>query len=110
MSKKEIIKGKNRWLNAIETENIMTNERAGDSPEIEEGFHDLIQNAVIGVYRTNEDGDFIFANKRLAQMFGFKTEQDFLGSHPNAARLYVNPEERETIYSNNGVTAYGWGR
>jgi formate hydrogenlyase transcriptional activator len=75
----------------------MASKKIRDLKESEKGFRSLIENAVIGVYRTNENGDFLFANKKLAQMFGFRTEEDFLGSHPNAARMYVNPEERDSI-------------
>ncbi|MFC1494316.1 sigma 54-interacting transcriptional regulator [Thermodesulfobacteriota bacterium] len=65
--------------------------------EIDEGFRSLIENAVVGIFRTNKNGDFLFANRRLSQIFGFETEKDFLKSHPNAAQLYVNPEERDSI-------------
>jgi formate hydrogenlyase transcriptional activator len=86
-----------RRLEALETECLIARKKIRDLKESEEGFRSLIENAVIGVYRTNENGDFLFANKKLAQMFGFRTEEDFLGSHPNAARMYVNPEERDSI-------------
>ena len=86
-----------RRLEALETECLMASKKIRDLKESEKGFRSLIENAVIGVYRTNEKGDFLFANKRLALMFGFRTEGDFLGSHPNAARMYVNPEERDSI-------------
>jgi len=75
----------------------VASEKISDLKASEEGFQSLIEKAVIGVYRVNENGDFLFANKRLAQILGFETEEEFLNSHPNAAQLYFNPEERNSI-------------
>ena len=97
MREEDIIKEENRIIETLESAYLMTSEKVYDLPESEEGFRILIENAVIGVYRANENGDFLFANKRLAQMFGFKTEEEFLGSRPKAASMYVNPEERASI-------------
>jgi formate hydrogenlyase transcriptional activator len=97
MPENDIDEEENRRLKALETECLIARKKIRDLKESEEGIQSLIENAVIGVYRTNENGDFLFANNRLAQMFGFRTEEDFLGSHPNAARMYVNPEERDSI-------------
>jgi formate hydrogenlyase transcriptional activator len=97
MPENDIDEKENRRLKALETECLIATKKIRDLKVREEEFRSLIENAVIGVYRTNENGDFLFANKRLAQMFGFKTAEEFLGSHPNAARMYVNPEERGSI-------------
>lgn len=66
-------------------------------PEIENGFQSLIENAVVGFYRTNEDGEFFLANRRLAQMLGFNSKEELLRSCTNAAELYVDPKERDGI-------------
>ena len=97
MPKKDIKKVKKRGLKDPGSKNLMTSENTQDLQEDENGFRSLIENAVIGIYRTNENGDFLFANRRLAQIFGFKTEMDFLESLPNAVQLYVAPEERDRL-------------
>ncbi|MBN1433106.1 MAG: sigma 54-interacting transcriptional regulator [Methanomicrobiaceae archaeon] len=65
--------------------------------EIENGFQNLIENAVIGIGHTNENGDYLFANRRLAHIYGYKTKENFLKSHPNVTRFMLNPEERISI-------------
>ena len=97
MPKKVIKKKKKKRLKDPEPKNLMTSENISDMQESEVGFRSLIENAVIGIYRTNLNGDFVFANRRLAQIFGYKTEKDFLESHPNTAQLYAKPEERDSI-------------
>ncbi len=72
-------------------------EKTQNMAEIEDGFQRLIENAVVGFFRSNENGDFLLANRRLARMFGFKTKEAFLKSHTNAAQLYIDPKERENI-------------
>lgn len=75
----------------------MVNRKIQNLQESDYGFQSLIENAVVGVFRTNEYGDFLFANKRLAQILGIEIENNFLESFPNAAQLYVHPEERNSI-------------
>jgi PAS domain S-box-containing protein len=87
----------NRRFQTFESEYRIASKKIRDLKESEEGFRSLIENAVIGVYRTNESGDFLFANRRLAKIFGYETKEEFLESHTNAAQLYVNPEERDSI-------------
>jgi PAS domain S-box-containing protein len=71
--------------------------KSQNRPEIENGFQSLIENAVVGFYRTNEDGEFLLANRRLAQMLGFNSKEELLKSCANAAELYVDPKERDGI-------------
>ena len=97
MPEKDINKEENRRFKALESEYLMANEKIRALQESGEGFRSLIENAIIGIYRTNENGDFLFANRRLARIFGYKTKEEFLESHPNAAQLYVYPEERDSI-------------
>ncbi len=65
--------------------------------EIENGFQNLIENAVIGIGHTNKNGDYLFANRRLAHIYGYKTKESFLKSRPNVTRFMLNPEERKNI-------------
>jgi formate hydrogenlyase transcriptional activator len=97
MPEKDINKEERRRSKTIESGYLTNSEKVRDLQGSEEGFRNLIENAVVGIYRTNENGDFLLANRRLAQILGYKTKEEFLESHPNAAHLYVNPEERENI-------------
>jgi PAS domain S-box-containing protein len=63
----------------------------------EKYFQNLVDNAIVGIYRTSEDGQFLFANRRLAQIFGFESQHEFLVSLTNASQLYAIPKERAVI-------------
>lgn len=62
----------------------------------EQSLRELVENAAIGVYRTNEAGQFLLANSRLAQILGFPSQAAFLKSVPNISSLYLDPDERKT--------------
>lgn len=85
------------------TNPIKNNKR---EPEIENGFQNLIENAVVGFYRTNENGDFLLANRQLAKLFGFETKEAFLNSGTNAATLYVDSKERKSILNRMKTNGY----
>lgn len=49
-----------------------------DLKESRERFKGIVDNATIGIYQTNEEGDILFANKNLIKTLGYKDEQDLL--------------------------------
>ncbi len=51
---------------------------------------DLVNNAVVGVYRASDKGEFLLVNRELARIFGFDTPEGFLGSVPNISMIYRN--------------------
>ncbi len=59
----------------------------------------MVDNAVVGVYRTTEQGKFLFSNPKLAEIFGFDTPSDFLTAVPDVSRLYLNPADRDRVLS-----------
>ena len=65
--------------------------------ESEERYRGLIENIVIGVYRVTEEGKFIMANQRMAEIFGYVSSQEFLEGVANISELYARPEERPKI-------------
>ena len=50
-----------------------------DLRESEERFRGLVENAVIGIYRTARDGRVLMANPALATMLGFATASELVG-------------------------------
>jgi formate hydrogenlyase transcriptional activator len=62
----------------------------------EQSLGELVENAAIGIYRTNEDGQFLLANSRLAQILGFPSQSAFLEAVPNISALYLDPDERQS--------------
>ncbi len=39
-------------------------------------YSNLINTLPVGIYRTNKKGEILFANKKLAEIFGFKNPQE----------------------------------
>ncbi len=62
--------------------------------ESEHNFRNLVNNAKIGVYKTNYNGDLIFANNALLKMFGYNKED---AKNFSIADAYSNPIEREQV-------------
>ena len=48
-----------------------------------------------GVYRTNKDGDIIYVNREMLELFGFESEDEAL--RLKAEDFYVDPEQREKL-------------
>jgi PAS domain S-box-containing protein len=46
------------------------------------------------VYKTDEQGTFIYANNKIAQMFGFTSSQVFLDKVKNIKMLYAHSDDR----------------
>lgn len=63
----------------------------------EERWQAIVNNAVVGIYQVTAEGKFVLVNPKLAQIFGFKSPEEFLGSVSNITELYVHPEERLPI-------------
>ncbi len=63
--------------------------------EFEYKYRNLVDNALIGVYKTNLKGDIIYANKALAKMLEFKDPGKLMNS--NVRSRYKNPKDRETL-------------
>ena len=57
----------------------------------------FIENAPLGVYKTNEKGSFIYANKKIAQIFGFVTPRAFLDEVSNIEMLYADSNDRKKL-------------
>ncbi len=58
----------------------------------EKSYRDLVDNSLVGIYKTNLEGDIIFANESLAKIFEFESLEDFQAR--KTTDLYKNPETR----------------
>lgn len=61
--------------------------------EIEKKYHDLLNYLPVGVYHTTPDGKLIEVNKSLANLLGFKNEEDLKALDVND--LYVEKKDRD---------------
>ncbi len=61
----------------------------------EKEYKDLVENAMIGIYRTELSGKIIFVNSALAKIFGYDSADAFIGE--NALQMYNSPDDRDTF-------------
>ena len=58
----------------------------------------LLEDAVVGIFRSTPEGAFLWINLALARLFGYDSVESFLeerGTHAQA--LYANPEDRRRM-------------
>ena len=61
-----------------------------------ESFKSLVENAVEGIFRTSQDGKYLYANPSLARIYGYESPDELKNSVTNIVKqLYVDPSRRE---------------
>ena len=73
--------------------------------ESERKYRDLVENALVGVYKTNIKGEFIYANKAMAEMLEYESPQAMMTA--TAASVYRNSDDWDNFakeLSNEGKT------
>lgn len=66
--------------------------------EAEERYRSIVQNAVVGVFRSTPAGRFITVNPAMARLFGYESPEHLIESVDDIGRqLYVNPAQRHEI-------------
>jgi len=64
--------------------------------EQEKQFRELVENAIVGIYRTTPDGKFLMANSALAKMLGYDNPENLIYSVTDlATQIYADPAHRE---------------
>lgn len=82
------------WL--ITFTNISTRKNAEENvKKSEKEYRDLVDNALVGIYKTDIDGNILFANDAMVKMLGFKSKNDF--NNFSSADLYKNPDTRDKL-------------
>ncbi len=71
----------------------LVDERTRALSESEYKYRSLVENAPIGIFQSNLQGHWIYANAKLAEIYGY-TSPDELMSFPLIER-YASPEDRE---------------
>jgi PAS domain S-box-containing protein len=64
--------------------------------EQEKQFRELVENAIVGIYRSTPDGKLLMANPALAKMLGYDSPEDLIYSVTDlATQVYADPAHRE---------------
>lgn len=61
----------------------------------ERKYHNLVENALVGVYQSNLRGDVLYANEALLRIYEFESLEDFISERARAR--YKNPADREVL-------------
>jgi two-component system cell cycle sensor histidine kinase/response regulator CckA len=77
------------------TERVQAEEALRES---EEKYRDLVDNALVGIYRTNLNGEMLYANQALARMFEFESPEE-IGAAGVLVR-YRNLQDRQVLMKN----------
>ncbi|MFO8034670.1 MAG: PAS domain S-box protein [Candidatus Bipolaricaulota bacterium] len=74
------------------TERVRAEERIRSS---EKEFRDLVESALVGVYRTNLAGEILYVNDVMWRMFGYTSAEEFIAT--GAAAVYKDPADRAAL-------------
>lgn len=61
----------------------------------EKKYRNLVDNALVGIYKTNLKGDILYTNKALLKMLGFDSLEEMISV--NVMTTYKNPDDREVL-------------
>jgi PAS domain S-box-containing protein len=78
--------------------NIMVNERKKAERALqksEKEYRNLVDNALLGVYKTNLEGDFLYVNEALCNMMEFESSAEMLVG--GVLSRYKDPEDRTVL-------------
>ncbi|WP_432738667.1 response regulator [Maridesulfovibrio sp. FT414] len=66
--------------------------------ESEERLRVLYEAAPVGIFQSRPEGQYLYANKRLARMYGYGSPEELVSSVSSiASTIYADPEEREWV-------------
>lgn len=70
----------------------LVDERTAELAKSEMSYRNLVDNALVGVYRTNLNGDHFFGNEAIAKIFDFGSREELLSTM--VPERYKHPEDR----------------
>jgi two-component system, cell cycle sensor histidine kinase and response regulator CckA len=68
--------------------------------EAEQNYRTIFEEAIVGIFRTGPEGQYITVNPALARMLGYDSPEEVKASVTDISRqLYVDPEQRREFMS-----------
>jgi two-component system, sensor histidine kinase PdtaS len=92
---------------AVHNENIEHKKTEELLIKSEKKYRELVDNSMVAVYKTDLDGNILFANKAMAKMFGYDSVEDLITI--KSTKLYKNPGDRKKmidLITNKGLLTY----
>jgi PAS domain S-box-containing protein len=74
---------------------ITSLQHEAEARKAQKNYRDLVDNAPVGVYKTNIKGDYLFVNDAFAKMMGFSSAAEMMKKNVHA--LYKNPKYRKVF-------------
>jgi two-component system, sensor histidine kinase PdtaS len=63
--------------------------------ESEKSYRELVNNSMVAIYKTNLNGDIIFANNAMAELFDFRSVKSL--QRKKITQLYRDPDDRKKL-------------
>jgi len=71
---------------------LYKNKMEKELKESEKSYRELVNKSMVAIYKTNLNGDIIFANNAMAELFNFRSVEAL--KRKKIQQLYENPEDR----------------
>jgi PAS domain-containing protein len=65
--------------------------------DAEQKYRSIFENAVLGIFQTNLEGEFLSVNPALARLAGYDSPEDFLSGVHSASEIYADLERRDEL-------------
>ncbi|MBI5699467.1 PAS domain S-box protein [Candidatus Saganbacteria bacterium] len=75
--------------------NIFNMEATQELTISEEKYRKLVDNALVGVFTSRLNGDFLYANEALAKIYEFNSVEELM--HEGVIKRYRNPKDRDNF-------------
>ena len=63
--------------------------------QAQEKYRIMVEDAVVGIYRSTPDGKFLTVNRAMAEWAGYNSPEEFLRNTPSSAQMYSDPARRD---------------
>ena len=63
----------------------------------EQKYRGIFENAILGIFQSTPDGEFLSVNPALARIAGYDSPEDFYKSVHSSAEIYVDLRRRDEL-------------
>jgi PAS domain S-box-containing protein len=66
--------------------------------QAEEKYRSIFENAIVGIFQTTPDGQYLSANPALLRIYGYSSREELVGTLTDISQqLYVDPDRRAEV-------------